>query len=154
MLKACLFLCVILPVQLFCQTNSNDNFTRSTKAIDLKCKTIDKDTTLVKLHIELSGGGSIGFVAEGYGYYNKMKEELIKFVYKGYEDSITIKTFYYYNKTLIKMLDDEEVYYYIDILRDKNGVALTPELTQKLYDVEGLINGMPASTRKRFLNHL
>jgi hypothetical protein len=154
MFKACLFLCVILPVQVFCQINGNDNFTQSAKAIDFICKTIDADTTLVKAHVEFSGGDSVGFVAGGYGYYNKMKDELIKFVYKGYEDSVTVKTFYYYNKTLVKMLDDEEVYYYTDILRDRNGVALTPPLAQQLHGLEELFTSLPASTIKRFLNHL
>ena len=150
MLKACLLLLLIIPVCAFCQPTAYLTFNRNTKIIDSICNKIECDTTLLNVHLEFSKDDSSGFVADGNCYIDKPKQEIRKFVYKGYEDGLTIKTFYYYNKAVVKVIDDTQVYYYTDRFRDKEGADLPAVLAQGLIGIAGLVDDLP-KTLKRHL---
>ncbi len=142
MLKACLFLLLVIPATAFCQNSGYIDFAQNKKVIDVICQKIDNDTTLVNTHVEFSKDDSSGFIAEGFCFVDKPKKEIKKFMYKGYEDSTTVETFYYFKKTVIKVLNGNQVYYYTDSLRDKSGTVLPAALSQHLQDVAALVNQM------------
>jgi len=93
MFKACLFLLVILPASCLGQIGGNSTFSEHMRIIDVICQNIDNDATLVKVRTEFSVDDSSGFTSEGYCYIDTLKKEIKKFVYKGYNDGITVKHF-------------------------------------------------------------
>jgi len=144
MVKACLFLLIVLPLFVAAQKDTPAPFKQSIVAINAICKKIDANTTLLKAHVEFTNDGE-NFAGDGYCYYAKPAAEVKKFVYNNSNNGVTAIIFYYYNKTPVKIVDGTAVYYYTDSLRYKNGIALPDSLAKSLVAIAKSSDNLPSS---------